>query len=208
VKLIVFGANGGVGRSIVDQGLKRGHEVTAAVRAPGGAAVPEGARLAPCDVMDAAAVERAVAGHDAVLCAVGVRSNGSVALYSTAARHIVAAMQATNVRRLAFLSNFGVLNERGVGLRQSMLLFLISRVLRPTLNDHRAALDVLAASDLEWTAVRAMALSNGGFTGEYRVAIEGLPARGTNIARADVAHFMLAAVERGTLPKAAPAIAY
>jgi putative NADH-flavin reductase len=208
VKFIVFGANGGVGRSIVDQGLKRGHEVTAAVRAPGGGNVPHGARIALCDVMDTAAVQRAIAGHDAVFCAVGTRSTGPLTLYSTAARNIVAAMQTGGIRRLVFLSNFGVLNERGVGLRQSMLLFLIARVLRHTLNDHRAALEVMAASDIDWTAVRAMALNNERLTGKYRLAIDGLPEKGTQIARADVAHFMLEAVERGALSRRTPAISY
>jgi putative NADH-flavin reductase len=207
VKLIVFGANGGVGRCLIDQGLKRGHEVTAAVRTrPGDAR--HGVRRVLCDVMDAAAVQAAIAGHDAVFCAVGIRKTGPIALYSTAARNIVAAMQMANIRRLVFLSNFGALNEPGVGLRQSMLLFLIARVLRQTLIDHRAALDVMGASDLDWTAVRAMALSNGRLTGTYRLALDGLPEGGTQIARADVAHFMLDAMEHGTLVGRRPAIAY
>jgi putative NADH-flavin reductase len=158
--------------------------------------------------MDAAAVQRAIAGHDAVLCAVGIRSNGPIALYSTAARNIVAAMQTTGIRRLVFLSNFGALNERGSGLRQSMLLFLIVRVLHQTLSDHRAAIEVMAASDIDWTAVRAMALTNGPLTGRYRLSTDGLPEKGTQIARTDVAHFMLEAVEHGTLSVRTPAIAY
>ncbi len=36
-----------------------------------------------------------------------------------------------------------------------------------------------------------LALTNASGTGQYRVDIDALPAKGTHIAKADVAHFML-----------------
>lgn len=208
MKLIVFGANGGVGREIVNQALDRGHDVTAAVRRLGDLELCDGARILQCDVIDASAVHNAIAGHEAVFCAVGTHASGPISLYSAAALNIVAGMRAAGVRRLLFLSNFGVLNERGYGLRQSMLLFLIKRALSTTLNDHRTALDTMAASDIDWTAVRPMALSHRPLSGRYRVALDGLPEMGAEIGRADVAHFMLEAAEQNFWLKRAPAIAY
>ncbi|MGW1766891.1 NAD(P)-dependent oxidoreductase [Streptomyces sp. NPDC002073] len=55
--IVVFGANGRVGRAVAAEARRRGHEVTAAGRADG-------------DVTDAAAVARLAAGHDAVVAAV------------------------------------------------------------------------------------------------------------------------------------------
>lgn len=208
MKLIVLGANGGVGREIVRQALGRGHDVIAAVRTLHEIVFPEGARVIQCDVFDAPAVHNAIAGQEAVFCAVGTRTSGPISLYSAAAHNIVAGMRAAGVRRLLFLSNFGVLNERGHGLRQAMLLFLIKRALSSTIKDHRAALDAIAACDIDWTAVRPMALSDRPLTGRYRLALDGLPEKGAEIGRADVAHLMLEAVEQNILLRRAPAIAY
>lgn len=195
MKLIVFGANGGVGGALVKQAISRGHEVTAAIRSPTDQYTP-GARFIACDVLDAGAVRSAVQGHDAVLCAVGAKARGTITLYSTAARNIVAAMHGAGIGQLVFLSNFGVSHEKAEGMRQSALLWLINRVLRHTLIDHRAALEILGTSELDWTAVRAMPLDDGPLTACYRVTHNDLPPHGLHIARADVAHFMLEAIAR------------
>lgn len=208
MKLVVFGANGGVGRQIVEQALAQGHDVTAAVRSANALDGAARGQAVVCDVTDASAVARTIKGHDTVFCTLGVNGRGPISLYSTGARNIVAGMEAHGVRRLLFLSNFGILNERGQGLGQIMLLHLIRRVLGNTLADHRAALDIMQASRIGWTAVRALALSNGPRTGRYRLAKDDLPAKGTRIARADVAHFMIDEAQRGAFMNCAPAIAY
>ena len=73
VKIIVFGPTGGTGRQLGAQALTAGHEVTAFAR--DAAAVPprHGLAVAAGDTRDAGAVERAVAGQDSVLCALGGR---------------------------------------------------------------------------------------------------------------------------------------
>lgn len=62
--------------------------------------------------------------------------------------------------------------------RQSALLWLINRVLRHTLIDHRAALEILVTSELDRTAVRAMPLDDGPLTACYRVTHNDLPPHG------------------------------
>lgn len=208
MKVVVFGANGGVGREIVKQALAQGHDVTIAVRSAKVADTGTRGRVALCDVTDAEKVERTIRGHDTVICALGVRGKGPISLYSTGARNIIAGMESQGVGRLLFLSNFGILNEHGTGFGQSMLLLLVRRFIRHTLTDHRAALDIMRDSNVVWTAVRALALSNGPRTGRYRLAAEGLPVSGTRISRADVAHFMLDEAQRGAFENCAPAIAY
>lgn len=206
---MIFGASRGVGRQLVERALLNGHDVTAAVRTlepmhdTGGRQ-----RVAQCDVLDAERVSQTIARQDAVLCAIGTNARGPVTLYSTAARNIVQGMQAHGVPRLVFLSNFGVLDETADDLRGRALLFLIKRVLRHTLADHRRALDVIRSFAPEWIAVRALPLTNGPWTGQFRTALEGLPAGGTRIARADVADFMVRQVESDDYLRKVPAIAY
>ncbi|HYD89687.1 MAG TPA: NAD(P)H-binding protein [Vitreimonas sp.] len=209
MKLIVFGANRGVGRRAVETALAEGHEVTAAVRAPERMMLKhERLRVAQCDVADGARVSEVIAGHDVAIATLGERSRGPTTLYSTAAKTISAAMAERGVNRLVFLSNFGVLGERGRGAAQTMLLFMVKRMIRPTLDDHRRALDTLAASQVDWTAVRATPLTDGPATGAYRIAADGLPPHGSSISRGDVAGFMLAEAMRREFVRMAPAIAY
>jgi putative NADH-flavin reductase len=55
--------------------------------------------------------------------------------------------------------------------------------------------DVLRRSDLAWTAVRPPRLTDGPRTGVYRIADGRNLRRGLRISRADVAEFMLRAVD-------------
>lgn len=208
MRIAVFGAAGATGRLLTQLALDEGHQVTAVVRdaAPAWASHPR-LRLARCDVRDDRAVHAALEGHEVVLCALGAR-RGHEHVYSEGARHIVAGMKARGVRRIVFLSNFGVLGERAVGLRSLLLLGLARAVLRDTLAHHRRALAELQASGLEWVAVRAMVLTNGEATGRYRVRTTDLPAHGTHISRRDLARFMLDAALSDRHLNQSPAIAY
>jgi putative NADH-flavin reductase len=209
MNIIVFGASGGVGRCLVERALAEGHTVTAAVRNPAAVeAAQEGFRVLSCDVKDAGSVARGIAGQDAVFCTVGADTRRRTDLYSTAAHNIVQGMRLQRVRRLVFLSNFGVLGETATDIRGAALLFLAKRVLRHTLDDHRRALDVIQEHVSEWIAVRPLPLTNGASTGRYRIAVDGIPAKGTHIARADVADFMLRQAMDHDYLRKAPAIAY
>jgi uncharacterized protein YbjT (DUF2867 family) len=55
--------------------------------------------------------------------------------------------------------------------------------------------DLLWSSGLEWTIVRPPRLTNRPLTGRYRVAYGQNLRRGLFVSRADVAHFMLRALE-------------
>jgi putative NADH-flavin reductase len=209
MNITVIGASGGVGRHAVERALADGHRVTAAVRNPGNFRMQhEQLQVAQCDTRNPVAVSAAVRGADAVLCTVGADSNASTTLYSTSAEHILRGMTEHGVRRLVFLSNFGVLDERSTDWRSALLLFLIKRVIRDTLTDHRRALELMRRCAVQWTAVRPMALTDAPSLGRYRVSIEGLPGKGWRIARADVAEFMLRQLHDDHYVCKAPALAY
>ena len=74
MKLIVFGATGKTGRHVWRNALDRGHDVTAFARSPHRIERAAGLRVVQGDVMDAASVADAVAGHDAVIVALGSRN--------------------------------------------------------------------------------------------------------------------------------------
>jgi putative NADH-flavin reductase len=209
MKIVIFGATRGVGRCLADRALDEGHSVTAVARNPAVCGIAHHRlRSVACDVREPASVSEVIAGHDVVFGTLGDDSRGPTTLYSAGAHAIVQGMRAQGVRRLVFLSNFGVLDEKAHGVGQAALVLLARFMIRHTLEDHRQALDVIREHASQWVAVRPLALTHRAGTGRYRISEDGLPAGGTQIARADVADFMLRQATADDFLGKAPAIAY
>jgi uncharacterized protein YbjT (DUF2867 family) len=69
---------------------------------------------------------------------------------------------------------------------------IVSAVLKDVYADLRAMEAEVAASATDWTVVRPPRLQNRPLSGRYRTVVGGFPPKGRFIARADVAHAMLA----------------
>lgn len=191
MKIIVFGATGGVGKRVVEQAVENGFEVTAFVRTPSKLEVShENLSVVKGDASNPAEVAAAIAGHDAVVSCLG-SSQGmkkSTELQEMV-KNIVAGMQEHGVERIVYTASAGIYGELpGVSGK------LMMGVLKNALKDHRAAVDSIEAHGLAYTIVRPMGLMNGPFSGKYREAAEGVPEKSKSISRADVAHFILKAL--------------
>lgn len=68
-KIAIIGATGRAGSQLLEEALRRGHSVTAIARNTSKLAGRQGVKTVDVDVLDAAALEKAVAGHDAVFSA-------------------------------------------------------------------------------------------------------------------------------------------
>jgi len=191
VNIVVFGATGGTGRHLVAQALAEGHRVTAFTRNAAAIALQPGLAIVAGDTRDASGVEQAVAGRDAVLCALGGRPwRRRAFVCSSAIRHIVAAMTAHRVRRIVAISTFGAGDTRSqVGWLARHVLFGL--VLRSEVADKEAMERELAATALDWTVVRVGLLTDGPARRSWRAADDGSIRGMGRIARADVAAFML-----------------
>jgi len=72
MKIIVFGATGGVGRHVVKQALEKGFEVTAFVRNPSKLEVEhDKLHIIQGDAFNKEEVSAAIDGHDAVISCLG-----------------------------------------------------------------------------------------------------------------------------------------
>jgi len=190
MRLLVFGATGGTGRALLDQGLAQGYQMTAFVRNPAALEARPGLTIVEGDVTDAAAVSRAVAGHEAVLSALGPRG-GQYGVLPGGVQNIVAAMSQAGVRRLIHVSSFGVgdsLAQMGWVARR----IVVPLFLRKALDEKAIEEQVIRASDLDWIIARPGGLEDGPRTGVYRCITDPREKVGQpRIARADVADFML-----------------
>lgn len=198
MKVTVFGATGGIGGHVVRQALDRGYAVAAVVRDPARLDIRHPAleiTVVP-DLSDPGLVRPAVRGSDAVLSGVGPRGRKDGPVASAATRTILSAMAAEEVRRLVAVSAAPVGATPGGDslLNRRLLLPAVRAVLKDLYADLRIMEEEMADSPAEWTVLRPPKLVDKPLTGRYRTVSGGGVPRGHTIARADVAHAMLAAV--------------
>jgi putative NADH-flavin reductase len=187
MRILILGATGGTGSALVHQALARGHHVTAFVRSPMKLSVAHiRYRAVVGDPRDARRLAWALPEHDAVLSALGSRDLKPTTLLADSARATVDAMRQAGPRRLMVVSTALAFPELSWVARQ-----LKRYVLEHVVADAVAMERVVTESDLDWTVVRPPRLLEGEITGTYRVLENRLPAGGSTVDRADVAHFML-----------------
>lgn len=203
MKLAIFGATGATGRRLVERAVAEGHEVTAFVRNPSRArGRHERLSVVVGDARDAARVEEAVAGREAVISVLGGgpsnplhphRPGEAGGISSVGTRHIVAAMEKHGVRRFVCQSAWGA-GESGDLLDAPGWVFmklLVPPFLRDEYADKNLMEEITRASGLDWVIVRPMLLTNGPWTGDYRAGEDLKPGRRPFVSRADVAEFLL-----------------
>ena len=199
MKLIVLGATGGTGLEIVRQAIEHGHSMTAFVRSP--------ERLKPFrdrisvkqgNLLDAAELEPVIKGHDAVLSAFGPRvpiSKGDANLLRQFAVALATAMPRAGVRRV-------VLESVAFLFKDAIIppAYLLGRLFFPGVVADASGMEkVLEKSGLDWTIARPPKLTPKPYTGRYRVREGHLPPFGFSISYADVADFMIKAVQNRSL---------
>ena len=184
MKIVVFGATGRVGRAVVEQGLARGHEITAFVRSPArlGRAESPGLMVVLGDASDPASVVGAIPGHDAVISALGVTTLEETTDLSTMNANVVAGAMVTGVARVITVVSVAVFFETSRPPFQHVS------------EEHRRDLATLRASSLEWVGAAPATITDDDAQGSYQDELDA-PAPGDQITRFDLADFLLDAVE-------------
>ncbi|WP_432871065.1 NAD(P)-dependent oxidoreductase [Microbispora rosea] len=194
MRITVFGATRGTGRHFVRLALERGHEVEAVARKPEAVTdrhpnltVRGGDVLAP-ETID-------VKGADAVVYVVGPSGGGPTNLYSEGGRNVMDAMARQGVRRIVVVTN-ALGDQPSDTTPQRLLKRLVRRIfLEAACRDARLLEREIRTRDLDWTVVQPPRLTNGAATGAYRTAAGDAVRGGMRISRADLAAYMLKALE-------------
>ena len=210
MNLLIIGSTGGTGRELVKQGLDNGHIVTAFARKPERIRITHpNLKLVRGNVLDYSSIERAAAGQDAVLSALGhKRWVIKTTILSEGTKNIIRAMQHHGVRRLVCETSLGIGNSKGrLGLQYT--LFLIPILLYFYFKDKELQEQYIKESGLDWVIVRPGILTNGRRRGRYKHAAKiGNYLWSVRISRADVAEFMLRQVTDNTYLHSAVGVAY
>ena len=108
MKLLIIGGTGGTGKELIRQALEQGHHLTALVRNPEKVKIVHpNLVLIEGNVLDFDQVQKAVAGQDAVLSALGHKKFIiKTTILSEGTKNIIDAMQRHNVSRFICITSW------------------------------------------------------------------------------------------------------
>jgi uncharacterized protein YbjT (DUF2867 family) len=155
-RIALFGATGGTGREFLRQALADGHEVTALIRGDAGRLGVEHPSLTVLvgDARNADDVDATINGQEVVFATLGLSAHGShdevVTVCTDALEHIIVSMDRHGIRRLVSMSTHGVNETDGTQYAKDLWDYVGER-----LRDKVTMEQVIRASDLDWTIVRA-----------------------------------------------------
>lgn len=203
MKIALIGATGFVGSAVLSEALQRGHQVTAIVRHP--EKLPQHTSLAAVkgDAYDAAAIAKAVAGHDAVVHAFnpGWGEARIRELFIEGTRAIFAGVKRAGIKRLLVVGGAG-------SLYVAPNLQLIDTPDFPAeykegAEGARQALNLIREEQgLDWTFISPPALLEPGErSGRFRIGGDQLLISGEHPARISVADLAVAIVDELEQPR-------
>ena len=203
MKLVILGATGKTGQILVQQAVQRGHIVTAVVRNPDKLTATPGVKIVQGNVTRAGELSKVFKDQDAVLSTLG-NNNAKLQLIERSSSAIIKAMQVTGLKRIVVELSFAGAESAQL----SKVLSVMSNLgIGKMLVDQTKGVELFRRSKLDWTIAYAVILTNKPLTKEIRV-LDSHEKIGMShkISRADVAHFMLDSVEKGTHIKGLPVI--
>ena len=198
-KILVIGGSSGVGLACVREALARGHEVRMFARSASETSLrDERLDKVDGDALVAADVARALEGTTAVLQTLGVPLGlklvtGPITLFSESTEVLLPAMHSAGVRRLVALTGFGAGDSDAAisALQRPGFKLVFGKAYADKGEQER----MIKASGPDWTLVRPGVLRDGPKSGEYRVLVNPERWRNGIIRRADVADFMVSAID-------------
>ncbi len=191
MNIAIIGATGNIGSRVLDEALRRGHEVTAITRDPRKLEPRAGVTVRAGSTSDGPALTRTLKGHDAVIISVKWNENdiGRVidVIRKSGVKRCLFVVGAGSLLRKDGRTHFDHMAERGVQ--------------PPTSKPAAVALEAIRkVSDLDWTAISpAASIQPGERTGKFRLGLDDLieDAEGRSaISREDFAVAILDEIEK------------
>lgn len=192
--VVVLGASGTIGRAVVQEALKRKHEVTAAVRSPEAVQLQhDRLQVVPVDILDPASVAKAVSGHGEVISVFGPDPGQENDLLK-AADSLLEGMQQASLERLIVVGGAGSLKtESGEWLMDTAEF---PEKLRPLAAAHAHAYEIYRGSELDYTYISPpAAIISGRRTGMFRIGLDRLITDEDGVSSISVEDFAVAVVD-------------
>jgi putative NADH-flavin reductase len=204
MKIAVIGANGKTGQIFVNEAVQRGYEVRAGVFHENSFKKSDYIEVVQCDATKLEDVEKLISGCDVVVSLIGHVKGSPAFLQTSSTANILSAMKKHNMSRVLSLTGTGV---RMAGDKPSLvdkMLNIAVKIADPErIIDGIAHADVLRESDLDWTLLRVLKLTELPMH-KYSLSPGG-PAR-LLVSRHAVADALLKIIEEKSFKKQAPVV--
>ncbi|CAM3728060.1 NAD(P)-dependent oxidoreductase [Polaromonas hydrogenivorans] len=204
MNIALIGATGFVGSAILPELLGRGHQVTVLARNPAKLAAQPGLSIVKADVMDAAQVAQAVAGHEAVISAYnpGWSEPQIHDLFLQGSQAILDGVKQSSVKRLLVVGGAGSLYV-APGVQLVDTPGFPAEYKQGALAAREFLTRLQAESSLDWSFVSPpIALAPGERTGQYRLGADDLlPGQDDQPAGISVADLAVAIVDEIEQPR-------
>ncbi|MFT4532507.1 MAG: putative NADH-flavin reductase [Candidatus Saccharimonadales bacterium] len=188
MKILVIGASGRTGKQVIKN--LAGHNI---IEFSG-------------DIMDSEAVNLAVKGMDTVISVVGYTKSSDQMLQTIGIKNVVNAMNMHKVSRIISLTGTGVrMPNDKITIFDRVLNFGIKSIDPKRVKDGIMHTEYLQSSDVDWTVIRVLKLTNGEDKGDWKLTKNG-PAK-IFISRKSVAKAIATQINDVGYYKSSPIIA-
>lgn len=213
-RLLIIGANGGIGKQCVITALEAGHYVTAVLRNPVNLSITHAhLEIVQGDIMQPNTFEKHLQKKDAVISVIGTGgsffSDKPTTLYSHGNANVLHGMEKAGVKRAFFISASAIeISPVLPWFVRFVEKYIVQKLLKNMYADLREMEKEVRRSNGDWTIIRPPQLTDGPQTDNYRVAINTFLKNCLKISRADVAHFMIDNIRNEAFYKSIVEIGY
>ncbi|WP_088351171.1 NAD(P)H-binding protein, partial [Bacillus cereus] len=168
-KIAILGANGKVGKFLINKALEQGFQVKILTRNSKNMPINnENIEVIIGDARDFSSIQELLQGCRAVINAVGQPKNESY-IFSTVTKHILKVMKEYEIKRYILISG-GSINVVGdqKGIVNKMGANLFKLFLPKMMQDKYKELQILQSSDVDWTVVRLPFVIEGNGIGNIK----------------------------------------
>ena len=215
--ILLLGATGRTGNEVLGLALARGFEVHALVRNPDKLKFRnKNLRVFQGDTRDPKDLSMAMAGSDAIVSCLNISRKSDFPwsalrtppdFLSETMKNVMQVAKLQGVNRLVFTSACGVGESRA--LIPGWFAWLIDNSnISAAYLEHERQEALVKASDLDWTIVRPVGLTNSSCPKPTRVFLDNGGKPALTISRRNTAVFLLDALESGKYVKQAPVISH
>ena len=170
MQITIFGANGKVGSLIIKIALERGYRVVAFAHKSAPRSKDPNLIVHQGDIYDALAVSSAIEGSNAVVSALGSWHTSKKDILSSGMERIIPAMKESGINRVVSLTGA---DTRAAGDEISLMHKFSYRGINLTngkiIEDSEKHLQLLEASQLDWTVLRSPIMNERGDINQFKL---------------------------------------
>jgi len=213
MKILILGITGRTGRLVAEEAIKRGHKVVGIARDPAKATFKD-TEIIMGTPYDFKTVQKAISGCDAVISTLNVfpqsqglfgKINTPLDTMSVSMKNTVKAMEEAGIKRIVLMTALGV-GDSAKELPVFFAFMVKVTNIKYAYVDHDVQEKVLENSNLEWTVVRPVGLTDKNENLSLLHNLKGVGKIKGQISRNAVAHFMLDCIEKGQFVRQKPGI--